>query len=64
VSLKALHLIFISLATILSFGFSYWALFIEAKDFFVFGILGLLFSIFLIFYGFWFLKKLKDVSYL
>ena len=63
-SLKALHLIFISLAIILSFGFSYWAFYIATKDFFIFGILGLLFSIFLIIYGFWFLRKLKDVSYL
>ncbi|MAI87694.1 MAG: hypothetical protein CMF98_00945 [Candidatus Marinimicrobia bacterium] len=63
-SLKALHLILISLSTILSFGFSYWALFIANESFFIFGLLGIIFSISLIIYGFWFLKKLKDVSYL
>ena len=63
-SLKALHLIFISLSTILSFGFSYWSLIIAEQVLLIYGIMSLIFGIVLILYGVWFLKKLKEVSYL
>ena len=63
-SLKALHLIFISLSVILSFGFSYWSLIIAEPVLLIYGVISLIFGIVLILYGSWFLKKLKNISYL
>ena len=68
-SLKTFHLIFISASTILAFGCAVWGL----KNFFseggrawelVFGLGSLAAGIGLIFYERYFLKKLKNVSYL
>ena len=63
-SLKALHLRFIRLSIILSFGFSYWSLIITEPILLIYGVMSLIFGIALILYGLWFLKKLKEVSYL
>jgi hypothetical protein len=60
-SLKAVHLIFVTLLTALSFGFAGWAF---AAGRIVFGIAGVAVGILVIFYGFYFLKKLKKISYL
>ena len=60
-SLKAFHLIFVTLLTTLSFGFSAWAFF-SGKN--VFGALGIVAGILVIIYGIYFLKKLKKISYL
>lgn len=60
-SLKAFHLIFVTLLTTLSFGFSAWAFF-SSKVFF--GALGIAAGILVIIYGIYFLKKLKKISYL
>ena len=51
-SLKAFHLIFVTLLTALSFGSILW------------GVTAVLAGIFVIFYGVYFLKKLKKISYL
>jgi hypothetical protein len=68
-SLKAFHVIFISAASALCFGFAVWAL----KNFFapdgrgldlVFGISSSLIGIALLVYERYFLKKFKNVSYL
>src|ERR1035438_5842501 len=68
-SLKAFHLIFISAATALAFGCSFWGL----KDFFseggrtwdlIFGVGSLVVGVGLVIYERFFLKKLKHVSYL
>ena len=68
-SLKAFHLIFISASCVLALGFGVW----ELKSYFsaegkaidlVFGIGSLLATVGLIVYERYFLKKLKDVSYL
>ena len=60
-SLKAFHLIFVTLLTTLSFGFAAWAF---TSGHLLMGILGILAAILVIFYGFYFLKKLKKISYL
>ena len=67
-SLKAFHLVFITAATVLAFGFGIWL----AKNFFSTGGTGNLISallsfgagIGLIVYECYFLKKTKDVGYL
>jgi hypothetical protein len=68
-SLKAFHLIFITATILLAFGFGAWLL----KGFFspdghvsdlVFGIVSIGAGVGLIFYERYFLKKLKNVSYL
>lgn len=60
-SLKAFHLIFVSLLTALSFGFAAWA-FLSGKI--IFGAAGIAVGILVIIYGIYFLKKLKKISYL
>ncbi|HEY5296964.1 MAG TPA: hypothetical protein VIK59_03480 [Verrucomicrobiae bacterium] len=60
-SLKAFHLIFVTLLTTLSFGCAAWA-FLNGHS--RFGGLGILTGILVIIYGVYFLKKLKNVSYL
>ena len=60
-SLKAFHLIFVTLLTVLSFGFAVWA-FNSGRP--VFGAAGIATGILVITYGIYFLKKLKKISYL
>ena len=60
-SLKAFHLIFVTLLTALSFCFAAWA-FLSGKLFM--GIAGVAVGILVIVYGIYFLKKLKKISYL
>ncbi|MGH7951643.1 MAG: hypothetical protein ACREFE_06955 [Limisphaerales bacterium] len=60
-SLKAFHLIFVTLLTALSFGFAAWAF---SAGHLIFGALGIAAGILVIIYGVYFLKKLKNVSYL
>ncbi len=67
-SLKAFHIVFIAASTLLAFGFGAWWLvqfFTDGKLLdLLFGILSALAGAALIFYGRYFLKKLKDISYL
>jgi hypothetical protein len=60
-SLKAFHLIFVTLLTSLSFGCAAWA-FVDGKVFW--GVAGIVVGILVIIYGIYFLKKLKKISYL
>jgi len=60
-SLKAFHLIFVTLLTALSFGFAAWAFNAEHLGF---GVAGIAAGILVIVYGIYFLKKLKKISYL
>jgi hypothetical protein len=60
-SLKAFHLIFVTLLTALSFGCAAWA-FAAGRP--VFGSLAVAAGIVVIIYGVYFLKKLKKISYL
>jgi hypothetical protein len=60
-SLKAFHLIFVTSLMTLSLGFTAWA-FCSGRI--VFGLLGLVVAALVVFYGVYFLKKLKKISYL
>ena len=60
-SLKAFHLIFVTCLTTLSLGFTAWA-FCSGRI--LFGVLGILVAALVVFYGVYFLKKLKKISYL
>jgi hypothetical protein len=60
-SLKAFHLIFVTLLTALAFGCAAWAF--TAGDSF-FGGAAIAAGILVIIYGVYFLKKLKKISYL
>lgn len=60
-SLKAFHLIFVTLLTSLSFGCAAWA-FQEGSTFW--GVTGVVTGVLVIVYGIYFLRKLKNVSYL
>ncbi|HEY3762132.1 MAG TPA: hypothetical protein VGN23_10340 [Verrucomicrobiae bacterium] len=60
-SLKAFHLIFVTLLTTLSLGFSAWG-FLSGKI--IAGIAGIAAAVLVIIYGVYFLKKLKKISYL
>lgn len=60
-SLKAFHLIFVTLLTALSFGFAGWAF---ASGKIIFGAIGIIVGILVVVYGIYFLKKLKRISYL
>jgi hypothetical protein len=60
-SLKAFHLIFVTLLTALSIGFAAWA-FTSGKI--IFGVAGIVAAVLVVFYGIYFLKKLKKISYL
>ncbi len=67
-SLKAFHIVFLIASTLLAFGFAAWAL----KQYFagasrtdlVLGIASLVLGLALIWYGRYFLKKLKHIGYL
>jgi len=60
-SLKAFHLIFVTLLTSLSLGCAAWA-FQSGQVFW--GFAGLAAGILVVVYGLYFLKKLKKISYL
>jgi hypothetical protein len=68
-SLKTLHIIFITASCLLAFGFGIWML-VQARSAgggtseMVYGIGSLAVGVGLIIYGRYFLKKLKDQSYL
>jgi len=60
-SLKAFHLIFVTLLTSLAFGCAAWAFQAGNPGW---GAVGISAGILVIVYGIYFLKKLKNVSYL
>jgi hypothetical protein len=60
-SLKAFHLIFVTMLTTLSLGFTAWAF---ASGKIIFGLLGIIVAVLVVIYGVYFLKKLKKISYL
>lgn len=67
-SLKAFHIFFVTISTILCAGFGVWAIraFGDRHEpgLIVAGVLSLVGCVALVIYGRWFLKKLKGVSYL
>jgi len=60
-SLKAVHLIFVTLLTALAFGCAAWAF--QAGSV-LWGVTAIAAGVLVIVYGIYFLKKLKNVSYL
>ena len=60
-SLKAFHLIFVTLLTSLSFGCAAWAFQAGSP---LWGVTSIAAGIIVIVYGIYFLKKLKNISYL
>ncbi len=60
-SLKAFHLIFVSMMTALALGFGIWG-FVNQLPWLGLASLGV--AGLVVFYGFYFLKKLKKISYL
>ena len=60
-SLKAFHLIFVTLLTALSFGCAAWAF---QSGSVLWGTVGVAAGIFVVVYGIYFLRKLKSISYL
>jgi hypothetical protein len=60
-SLKAFHLIFVTMLTSLSFGCAAWAF---AAGSVFWGVAGIVAGILVLVYGIYFLKKLKKISYL
>lgn len=67
-SLKAFHIIFVLLSTLLSVGFAMWAvgqyLDEDAAGYLVVAFAALVVAAGLVGYGVWFLRKLKDIRFL
>jgi len=65
-SLKAFHIVFVTLSALLAVWFSVWSFGQYSAGagtlYLVFGLCGAILVVALIVYGFWFLKKMKDVS--
>ena len=66
-SLKAFHIVFVTLSMLLSVGFGIWSLVqyrqTSTAGMLAMGVGGLIVAVFLIVYGVWFLRKLKHVSF-
>jgi len=68
VSLKAFHVFFVIVSTLCALGFGAWAigdyLRTGSSGALTLGVLGFAAAAALVWYGLWFLRKLKNVSYL
>ena len=67
-SLKAFHVVFVTLSIALSVGFSIWALreYLDNRGAVFLGVVigSIGFAVVLTYYGAWFLRKLRDVPFL
>lgn len=67
-SLKSFHIVFVIISTLLCVGFGFWALDARSENgetsLLVAGVGSLGCGVALVVYGVWFLRKLKEVSYL
>ena len=67
-SLKAFHVFFVIVSVLCALGFGAWSIADYVRtgrgSVLALGVLGFAAAGALIFYGFWFLRKLKNVSYL
>jgi hypothetical protein len=67
-SLKAFHVFFVVVSTLLALGFGVWSVADYSRTgqggTLAMGIAGFVGAGVLVWYGFWFLRKLKNVSYL
>jgi len=63
-SLKAFHIFFISISVLLAFGFGVWSFIAYSDEGNVINLIGtvlsFVFGVGLIFYGSWFLRKMKN----
>jgi hypothetical protein len=68
VSLKAFHIFFVVVSILCALGFGAWAISDYLRtgrgSVLALGILGFVAAVALVWYGLWFLRKLKNVSYL
>jgi flagellar biogenesis protein FliO len=67
-SLKAFHVFFVVISTLLALGFGVWSVSEYSRTgqggTLAMGVASFLAAVALVVYGFWFLRKLKNVSYL
>ena len=67
-SLKSFHLFFIVVSTLLSFGFGVWSVAYHftygSVGYLIMGGISFVIAIVLIFYGIYFVRKLKHISYM
>ena len=67
-SLKAFHVFFVIVSVLCALGFGAWAVADYLRtgkgSVLALGVLGFAAAVALVWYGFWFLRKLKNVSYL
>lgn len=67
-TLKAFHVVFVLIATLTTGGFGVWSLMAHQDrgemNLLILGVFSLGLTVALLVYGNWFLKKMKDVSYL
>ena len=67
-SLKAFHVFFVVVSTLLALGFGVWSVNEYARagrgGTLAMGVASFVAAVALVVYGFWFLRKLKNVSYL
>ena len=61
-SLKAFHIVFVTLATLLAAGFAAWALREPTGSYRWLGVLSVAAAVALPVYGWWFLRKMKGVD--
>jgi hypothetical protein len=68
VSLKAFHVFFVIVSTLCALGFGAWAIgdYLRTGNtgVLILGVLGFVGAAALVWYGLWFLRKLKNVSFL
>jgi len=63
-SLKAFHVLFVTVATLLTLGFGVWSLRVREAGYLSLGVISMAVAAGLVIYGVWFLRKMKGVSYL
>ncbi len=63
-SLKAFHIIFVTIATLAMVGFGVWGVNQPSTGYQLMGGLGFFAAVALMVYGAWFMRKMKNVSYL
>lgn len=63
-SLKAFHVVFVTMATLLAMGVGVWCLRVQEAGYVPLGVVSMAAAAGLVVYGVWFLRKMKGVSYL
>ncbi len=63
-SLKAFHIVFVTIAALAMTGFGVWGVSQVTFGYRLMGCIGFALAVTLAIYGAWFMRKMKDVSYL